>query len=97
MPNIKIPPKIELPISFKIVLIGKIKILPNINKKMIHAKYVIIVFVSKFHHLSLFCLLHVYDKTGTNITMQNKNLIQFLKSCLTLILWSLLFLLNSLV
>lgn len=39
--NIVIPPKIELTTNFKIFLIGTINILPNINKKQIHAKYVI--------------------------------------------------------
>ena len=37
------PPKIELKINFKIVLIGIINILPNIKIKKMHAKYVTIV------------------------------------------------------
>ena len=43
--NIVTPPKTELITSFKIFFIGTINILPKINKKHMHAKYVII-FVS---------------------------------------------------
>lgn len=38
MTNNRMPPKTEFNINFKIVLIGKIKILPNRNKKKIQAK-----------------------------------------------------------
>lgn len=58
IPYIINPPSIEFNISFNILLIGSINILPNINKKQIHAKYVINV-LSKLNHLVL--LLHLYD------------------------------------
>ena len=45
---IRIPPKTEFITNFKILLSGMINILPNINKKIIHAKNVITVFKSIF-------------------------------------------------
>lgn len=46
--NIINPPNIEFIISFIIVLSGTINILPNINKKKIHAIYAIILLKSIF-------------------------------------------------
>ena len=46
--NIIIPPKTEFIIILNIVFIGIINILPNINKKKIQAKYVIILLKSTF-------------------------------------------------
>lgn len=54
---IKTPPKIELIANLKIFFSGNIKILPIINNMMIQAKKVMIVFVSKFNHLTLISLL----------------------------------------
>ena len=46
--NIVTPPKTEFITNFKIFLIGTINTLPNINKKQIHAKYIIkFVFIFK--------------------------------------------------
>ena len=50
--KIQIPPKIELKINFNIFFIGKIKILPIIKIKQIHAKYVIIFMPIKFFSLT---------------------------------------------
>ena len=47
-----IPPKIELKISFNIFFSGHINIFPKINKKIIHAKNVIIITIS---------LINLYD------------------------------------
>lgn len=63
--NIVSPPKMELIISFKIFFIGTINILPKINKKHMHAKYVII-FVSIF--IPLYTLfINLYEFIWTNI------------------------------
>ena len=45
------PPKMEFKTNLSTFFIGKIKILPNINKKHIHAKYVSILTFIKFHFL----------------------------------------------
>lgn len=45
--KITTPPIIEFKTSFNIFLIGTMKILPNKNKKQIHAKYVIILIFIK--------------------------------------------------
>ena len=45
---INTPPKIELKTNFKILFNGHINILPNINRKIIHAKKVITVLKSIF-------------------------------------------------
>ena len=58
IPYIINPPNIEFNTSFNMLFIGNINTLPNINKKQIHAKYVITV-LSKFNHLVL--LLYLYD------------------------------------
>lgn len=54
---INTPPKIELIDNFKIFFNGTIKILPTINNIIIQAKKVMIVFVSKFNHLTFISLL----------------------------------------
>ena len=53
------PPKIELITNFKIFFIGTIKTLPKINKKHMHAKYVII-FVSILIPLQTL-FIHLYE------------------------------------
>lgn len=46
---ISTPPSAEFNTSFNILFIGTINILPKINKKIIHAIYIIRVFVSKIN------------------------------------------------
>ena len=53
------PPKIELITNFKIFFIGTINTLPKINKKHMHAKYVII-FVSILIPLQTL-FIHLYE------------------------------------
>ncbi len=47
----------EFNTNFKILLIGRMKILPKRNKKQIHAIYIIMVLVSNENHLVLFTIL----------------------------------------
>lgn len=51
--NIVNPPRIEFKTNLSIVFIGTINIFPNMNKKKIHAIYVIILLKSNLYHLSL--------------------------------------------
>ncbi len=60
--NIKTPPNIEFNISLNTLLNGKTNILPNINKKIIHAKKVITLLKSKYNHPFTFILWLHLDK-----------------------------------
>ena len=64
--NIINPPSTEFITNLHIIFIGTINILPNINKKNIHAMYVIILLKSILNHSPIFILYLSFNNITIN-------------------------------